>query len=250
MGLLMAVVVSGCGEADDHPTAIEEQNWCEAACERVYAPRSEEGCQQSFRHDDGSTMNEQGCVEACQQTDLMRGGEECIARDAECGADPVEMVDACLPDDYHPPACDHLDAWDPQVEQMEETVLDLVNDHRASGANCGTEGQFGVADPLEMNTELRCAARLHSMDMAERDFFDHQNPDGESPAERIAETGYMDSPTDRMTGENIAYGSQTAEQVVQGWMDSDGHCANIMHPQYEEIGVGKYDDYWTQKFGR
>lgn len=106
-----------------------------------------------------------------------------------------------------------------------------------------------------MNPQLRCSARLHSLDMYERNFFDHTAPDGSDPGDRMAAAGYSGS----TWGENIAMGQTSPAQVVDGWMNSDGHCANIMRSQYTEIGIGYHPgnqsggwmsrNYWTQNFG-
>jgi uncharacterized protein YkwD len=134
-------------------------------------------------------------------------------------------------------------------------VLLLVNERRAQGANCGVEGSFPPAAPLTMNPTLRCSSRLHSEDMFLRDYFSHTNPDGLDPFERMAAAGYSGG----TQGENIAYGQDSPLEVVEGWMGSDGHCANIMRSAFTEIGVGYYpgdqsnpwgsSDYWTQNFG-
>ena len=134
---------------------------------------------------------------------------------------------------------------DGKILQFEEEVLELVNQHRSSGAACGGTGDFDPTHPLSMNVDLRSAARDHSNDMASRDFFDHINPDGEDPGQRIAATGYS-----AVTwGENIAWGQISPEQVVASWMSSSGHCANLMRSSFMEIGIG-YDskDIWTQVF--
>lgn len=171
--------------------------------------------------------------------------------DADAGApvgDPTEVPDI----EY----CADVVAWDPQWSQWEEEVLLFVNENRAQGADCGEEGTFGPADPLGMDPLLRCTARAHSLDMYERDFFDHLNPDGDGPGERLAAAGYMGF----TWGENIAQGYSSPEDVVQGWMDSDGHCSNIMARDFTLIGVGYYPGntegffspnahYWTQNFG-
>jgi uncharacterized protein YkwD len=145
--------------------------------------------------------------------------------------------------------CDDVADWDAEWAALEEDVVDLVNENRASGANCESEGSFGPADPLTMDPALRCAARKHSKDMNDRDFFDHNNPSGEGPDERVEAAGYGW----RAVGENIAGGSPDAEGTVSQWMGSDPHCAKIMHPSFEEIGVGYYpggqwDHLWTQVF--
>lgn len=83
--------------------------------------------------------------------------------------------------------------------------------------------------------------------MSQRNFFDHVNPDGDGPGERIEASTYEWS----TWGENIAAGYRTPEAVVEGWMSSDGHCSNIMNPAFTEIGVGYEPDgfNWTQVFG-
>jgi uncharacterized protein YkwD len=102
-----------------------------------------------------------------------------------------------------------------------------------------------------MNGGLRCAARVHSADMAQRGFFDHVNPDGEDPFDRMERTGFRFS----LAGENIAAGQRSPEEVMAGWMASPGHCANIMEPGFTHFGVGLYVDansdlglFWTQTF--
>lgn len=149
------------------------------------------------------------------------------------------------------PYCDPAKLWEPAWKKLEEDVLVIVNEKRAQGADCGSEGVFGPAGPLTMHPALRCAARMHSKDMADRDFFDHTNPDGDSPWDRMGKTGYGAYTN---AGENIAAGSPTAAGTMDQWMNSDGHCANIMNPDFEHIGVGyypggQYGHLWTQVFG-
>ncbi|WP_030691367.1 sigma-70 family RNA polymerase sigma factor [Streptomyces globisporus] len=120
----------------------------------------------------------------------------------------------------------------------EEQVIDLVNAERAK-AGCG---------PLTEHPLLTRAAQGHSDDMAARDFFDHTNPDGDGPGERITAAGYAWS----SYGENIAKGQTTAAQVMDSWMNSPGHRANILNCGFKEIGVGLHTSggpYWTQAFG-
>lgn len=152
--------------------------------------------------------------------------------------------------------CEPVSSWPEQAKQFEDEVLRLVNINRAMGWNCDTQGMKPAAGPLTMEPTLRCSARLHSKDMADRMYFDHDTPDGIDPGDRMTEAGYVG----RTWGENIAKGQTTPEQVVQGWMDSDGHCANIMNAGFNLIGVGYFagmstntrfnsELYWTQNFG-
>jgi uncharacterized protein YkwD len=147
--------------------------------------------------------------------------------------------------------CDDAADWTQSWATLEDEILTLVNQRRSEGANCGTEGSFNPAPPLTMNPALRCASRNHSKDMAVNDFFSHTNLQNQSPFERMQLAGYSYS----AAGENIAAGNATAAATMQQWMSSDGHCANIMNPSFQELGVGyhpggSYGHYWTQKFGR
>lgn len=86
--------------------------------------------------------------------------------------------------------------------------------------------------------------------MARNDYFEHIGRDGSTPKERLARLNYRSS----LTGENIAFGPESAEEVVSGWLASPGHCANIMEPHYREMGIavasGKKRGaiYWVQDF--
>lgn len=138
----------------------------------------------------------------------------------------------------------NTDNWPSANAAFEADLLELVNDRRAEGATCGGEA-FGPTDPLTKDDLLNEAARGHSLDMVERDFFDHTNPDGDSPGDRIDDLGYEWS----TWGENIAAGQSTPAAVMQTWMNSPGHCSNIMNPAFDEIGLGYYEGHWTQVFG-
>lgn len=106
-------------------------------------------------------------------------------------------------------------------------------------------------EPLRWNVDLADAAEAHSVDMAENDYFSHRSRDGSSVGDRVRDEGYQWS----RVAENIAAGQDTPEEVVDAWMNSSGHRANILNPAYEEIGIGwheeagdRYGDYWTQVF--
>ena len=143
--------------------------------------------------------------------------------------------------------------WSPEWIEFERQVLELTNQHRAQGADCNTKGVFPPAGPVSWNSKLACAARAHSQDMGERGFFDHISPEGTTPGERAQTSGYIY----QTVGENIAAGQSTPAAVVEGWLGSDGHCANMMNDRFTELGVGHtfapedvYRFYWTQVFGR
>jgi len=156
---------------------------------------------------------------------------------------PVVETDPEVPSNAY---CDPVADWLDASRAFEEEVLVLVNQRRSEEATCGTYGSFAPAGPLTFDPALRCAARAHSMDMGERDFFSHTNPDGEGPGVRLSYAGYSGFGW----GENIAWGYPTPAAVVAGWMSSDGHCANIMRSEWTIIGVGYYEgNIWTQTFG-
>ncbi len=178
------------------------------------------------------------------------GLASCVVLASACDGDPIDD-DAnaweAVPDI---PYCVGAADWDPQWTELEEQILARVNDARAHGADCRTAGNFPATTPLRMDPALRCAARLHSADMAARDYFEHDDPDGGSPFERIEDAGYTWS----TAGENIAAGSPDAAGTMAQWMGSDGHCSNIMNPGFDDIGVGyhpggAYGHLWTQTFG-
>jgi uncharacterized protein YkwD len=136
-------------------------------------------------------------------------------------------------------------------DALEAEVLELTNEARARGAVCGDEA-FAPAPPLSMAPQLVVAARAHSFDMGARRYFDHVTPEGAAPGDRMHAAGWQSG----YTGENIYGGPATAEEVVDGWMRSPGHCKNIMSPHYRYIGVGyaevpgsPFTHYWTQDFG-
>jgi uncharacterized protein YkwD len=116
---------------------------------------------------------------------------------------------------------------------MQHRALELVNEVRARGARCGSKS-FGPAPPLSISATLENVALGHATDMAVHDYFEHQDPSGESPADRVRAAGYHE----KLVGENIAYGPQTVEEVVKGWVASPGHCENIMDPRFAQMGVG------------
>jgi len=208
------------------------------ACGNIY-----ETCDLHLTYTDGARMGQSACVTACVEQDYFQGEAFCAAQ-ASCSE---EAIEACLPETAPVAECESLPDWNEDWADMEAQVLHIVNQRRAEGADCGTEGTFAPAPPVVGEGILRCAARLHSQDMHDNDFFEHVHPvTGQTPFDRIEEAGYTGS---YPQGENIAYGQRSPEEVMAGWMDSDGHCSNIMNPDFTELGVGMYDFYWTQKFG-
>ncbi|MFC3995504.1 CAP domain-containing protein [Nocardiopsis sediminis] len=118
---------------------------------------------------------------------------------------------------------------------LAQEVVTLTNAEREA-AGCG---------PMRVDDDLTQASQLHSEDMAERDYMAHDTPEGIGPAERALEAGYT-----AWSGENVAAGYTSAEAVMEGWMNSPGHRANILNCDNTAIGVGESDARWAQNFGR
>jgi uncharacterized protein YkwD len=139
------------------------------------------------------------------------------------------------------------------LANFEADALRIVNQRRAAGASCGSRGSFASAAALARNTKLAAAAYGHSRDMADKNYFSHDSQDGRTMRDRIDAAGYAWS----TIGENIAAGYGTVQVVVDEWMRSDGHCANLMNPRFTEFGLAcarneasVYKIYWTQNLGR
>lgn len=147
--------------------------------------------------------------------------------------------------------CDSVTNWPEDRVAWEARMLELFNEARAAGADCGSNGYYDPTGPLTLNTALRCASRVHSKDMHDHEFFEHTNLQGEGPSDRFERAGW----TGGGWGENIIAGYGSAENAFGGWMSSDGHCANIMNPSFNQVGIGYfngpkgYGDYGTAGFG-
>ncbi|MBB3223423.1 CAP domain-containing protein [Pseudoduganella umbonata] len=139
----------------------------------------------------------------------------------------------------------------PAPESIGEATLAAVNAARAAPRQCG-ERQFAAAPPLRLNRALDAAALSHSQYMAQVRYFSHKQKNGSVVGDRALRAGYRW----RTIGENIASGQRTAQEAVQGWLDSPGHCANIMNAAFVEMGVGYAVNpargtlYWTQVLAR
>lgn len=124
------------------------------------------------------------------------------------------------------------------------TLLQLVNDVRRSGCTCGSTVMPAVGAVI-WNDQLAKAAYDHSVDMNTQDYFSHTGLDGRDPGQRITTAGYHWS----SWGENIAQGYSTEQLVMNAWLSSEGHCKNIMNGGFNDMGVGRDGNYWTQDFG-
>lgn len=135
----------------------------------------------------------------------------------------------------------------PALPELRTTVVMLVNEIRV---------QHGLK-PLKYSSLLEQSAQGYADKMAEKGFFAHVSPDGETLRERVERTGYYDRSFSAdclcvkgySLGENLARGQKTAEEAVSAWMESPSHRAAILNPDYTDIGIGATAGYWVQHFG-
>ena len=116
-----------------------------------------------------------------------------------------------------------------------QRILDLTNLERS---------RVG-ASALALNSQLIAAAQAHTNLMVQFNQMSHQLPGEPSFGDRFLQAGYRWS----AAAENVAAGQQTPEEVMQSWINSPGHRANLLNPTYRELGVGYANHFWTQAFG-
>jgi uncharacterized protein YkwD len=126
---------------------------------------------------------------------------------------------------------------------LSQEVLSLVNAERAK-ANLKA---------LQLNSFLTQSAQDYAHLMSEENFFSHTDPDGNASFERISDAGYLTPPCDCQwqyyTGENLGKNQANAKEVVEAWMASESHRANVLRPQFTDMGIGYENGYWVQHFG-
>ena len=156
----------------------------------------------------------------------------------EVGLDEIISANPHIRDPHwiYPGDVLYIPLTDSAVTDYEAEVIRLVNDIRA-------ENGLGT---LQTNWQLSRVARYKSQDMHDRGYFSHTSPTYGSPFDMIKSFNI----SYRAAGENIAKGYRTPAAVVEGWMNSPGHRANILNASFSEIGVGYVADgnYWTQMF--
>src|SRR5262245_22615451 len=132
-----------------------------------------------------------------------------------------------------------------------QRVLALVNEARAHQRRCGRK-KMSATHALTLSPILTKAAAVQAADMAANNFMGHRGTDGSEVGVRVTRTGYRWS----SVGENVAAGQPDAETVVQAWIDSPGHCENLMSPNFREMGIAfvaapqsELRMLWAQVFG-
>lgn len=140
------------------------------------------------------------------------------------------------PDQIYPGQVLNIPQLGSNVASYEAEVVRLVNEVRK---------QNGLS-PVRENWELSRVARYKSQDMKDKRYFSHTSPTYGTPFQMMRAFGL----SYRSAGENIAMGYSTPQAVMNGWMNSSGHRANILNSSYTQIGVGYVasGNYWTQMF--
>lgn len=157
--------------------------------------------------------------------------------------------DICISSNQN--ACADSDCMDElrceDEDLIEQRLAQIITAARNNARSCGQE-KFEQAGTVYWNQRLAVAALRHSEDMASNNFLSHTGSDGTSVVERTSDSNYEY----RVLAENIAGGQQTSTAVVNDWLNSSGHCANIMSPNIQEIGAAcvrdfgaDYETYWT-----
>lgn len=148
--------------------------------------------------------------------------------------------------------CTDIDAWPSNWAAWEDDVITEVNIRRSTSQTCGIYGTFAAAGPVTMSPKMRIAARCHSQDMGDRNRLGHDGSNGSSFSQRLGEAGYNGQPR----GENVAAGQSSPAAVVTSWMNSQGHCRNIMNGDINRMGIGyfyiqqsTYRHWWTMVTG-
>ena len=134
---------------------------------------------------------------------------------------------------------DVSDKTDESISEYAMEVLELVNEERS---------KYSLPS-LTYSNELESVAYAHSKDMSENNYFSHTDLSGKSPFDRLSESNI----SYRAAAENIAAGQKTPDEVMNSWMNSSGHRANILNSSVTEMAVGIYEGsnyriYWTQMF--
>jgi len=148
----------------------------------------------------------------------------------------------------------------PAISEAEKNAfLTAVNNARAHGRSCGSQGYFEATTPLQWDDRLYKSAYEHSLDMASTGVMQHMGSNtatdwtsnvlslgrGSFSGERISNSigSYP-----HMSAENIAYGTTSLGAVIDAWLRSDGHCSTMMSGEYERFGMARVGNFWTQNF--
>ncbi len=135
-------------------------------------------------------------------------------------------------------ACDAVAEWDATARQLEERVVSLINSKRRLGGRCG-DTTYPPLPALRLQPSLRCAARIHTLDMEAKgyvDYADPEDPEALNTNQRLELAGYGGS----TFVETIGAGWTSADDAVAEWMNNEAHCWKFMTEELDHIGIGVY----------
>ena len=231
---------SSSSEDEDNPRSSEEDRRSSEE-EPDESSSSEEDRRSSEEEPDESSSSEEDRRSSEEEPDESSSSEE--EPDESSSSEDSSSSDDEEPQSNLEPCVD---------EPFMEEALRLLNEARAEGQQCGNTF-YDPVGPVEWNDLLEDAALMHSEDMAAGQFLDHTGSDGSRPGDRMTEAGYSWS----TYGENIASGQSSVQAAMNAWLNSEGHCKNIMNSSFKEFALacrrnpearwGGY--YWTQVFG-
>ena len=196
----------------------------------------EEGCPGSVRPNPGEPSEPETPSEPEQPSEPEIPAEPELPSEPEAPAEPERPSEPETPAEPERPSEPEQPEVSDGVHAYERQVVELVNVQRARNG----------LQPLSLDAGLCRFARVKSQDMHDNRYFDHTSPTYGSPFDMMRQFGI----TYASAGENIAMGYSTPEAVVNAWMNSSGHRANILSAKYTTLGVGFVPDggYWTQWF--
>lgn len=185
---------------------------------------------QSDRNDDAQVEDTPEASEDIEQQEPVEQPSNDQVEQPNQGTQPNQGEQQQAPEQQEKPA------EQGELSQFEQEVIELTNVERSN---------HGLA-PLKVDVELSNVARDKSKDMQANNYFDHTSPTYGSPFDMMRSYGI----SYQAAGENIAKGQQTPEEVVNAWMNSQGHRENILNGDFTHIGVGfiEQGNYWTQMF--
>ncbi|WP_064608123.1 CAP domain-containing protein [Photobacterium sp. J15] len=184
-------------------------------------------------------------------TNVVNSGDTNIGGDTNTGGSTGDSTGSN--DSYNPTPTPTPTPEPTPSGDFADQMLAAVNAARAQARSCGGE-MMPAVPALTWDYALEQAAFVHSSNMANYNFFSHTGLDGTQPADRVTAQGY----DWRAVGENIAAGQKDIDAVMTAWLNSPGHCKNIMSANYTQIGAAsvlgssgsQYSIYWTQNFAR
>ncbi len=242
MALLSAAIVAGSTPLTSYAAEIETKQILSDKCYKVYVGQGIESLSQILKEIcNAFGSNGKPCPdEEKPDVDIPEIPVPPIADVPEISIPPI----ADAPEISIPPVVENPDTQEPEISVPDEETLSyaeqvvkLVNEERAKAG----------LPALKLDADITKAANVRAIEIKQK--FSHTRPDGSSFSSVLKEQGV----SYRGSGENIAWGQKTPEQVMNGWMNSDGHRANILNKNYKNIGVGYYQDangvnYWVQLF--